>query len=200
MKILAFTDLHANKQALESIKSKAVKSKPELLVFAGDLSSMGKGLDATAHFLNNLNINILLIPGNHESEKEIIELCKKYSNLINIHRGIYEYKNYLFFGWGNSGFSFVEPNFERIIKEFKKDYDGKKKIIFVTHAPIFNTLLDFLHGKHNGCKSTRNFVEQLQPKLTLCGHFHEAFYMQDKIKESLIINPGCDGTIIELED
>ncbi len=199
MKILAFTDTHLNKTALNKVKEKALKEKPDLLICCGDLSLFGQGLEKVAHFLNNIAIPTLIIPGNHEIPEEIREICSKNKNLINIHKGVYEINNYTFFGWGTGGFSFREEEFERIAEKFKKSFDKNKKLIFITHAPIYNTKLDELPFGHRGCKSTRKFIEEVQPILTLCGHFHENFKKQDKIKKTIIINPGQDGTIIKLE-
>src|SRR3989344_4159426 len=199
MKLLAFTDSHLNKIALKRIKEKALKYKPDLMICCGDISIFGSGLNEVAKFLNSFNIKTLVIPGNHESPEEIRDICSKNKNLINLHRGLYEYENYLFFGWGTGGFSFIEEGFEKTAKQFKKSQDKSKKLIFVTHAPIYNTKLDELPFGHRGCKSTRKFIEEVQPVLTLCGHFHENFKKQDKIKKTLIVNPGPDGTIIELK-
>ena len=199
MKILAFTDTHANKLALNKIKEKVVKYKPDLMICCGDLSIFGSGLEQTAKFLNSLDIRLLIIPGNHESPGEIKEICSKNKNIINLHRGMYEDGDYLFFGWGTGGFSFIEEEFEKIAKQFKKSHDKSKKLIFITHAPIYGTKLDLLSFGHRGCKSTRKFIEEVQPILTLCGHFHETFKQQDKIKKTLIINPGPDGMLIELK-
>ena len=198
MKLLAFTDVHQNKKALLNIKEKARREKPDFLVCCGDLSIFGNGLEESAKFLNNLNIKTLIIPGNHETPEEIKELCLENKNFINIHQGAYEYHNYIFFGWGTGGFSSREEKFERIAKQFKKSYEKTKKLIFITHAPIYNTKLDHLSMGHRGCKSTREFVEETNPVLVLCGHFHEKFRKQDKIGKTLIVNPGDDGMIIEL--
>ncbi len=199
MKLLAFTDVHVNKAALEKIKEKCIKNKPDLLICCGDLSIFGSGLDKAAKFLNGLNVKTLIIPGNHETPEEIKEICKHNENMVNIHRGVFEIENYLFFGWGTGGFSFIEEEFERLAKQFKKTYDKNKKLVFITHAPIYGTKLDKLSFGHRGCKSTRKFVEDMQPLLTLCGHFHENFNRQDKIKKTLILNPGDQGTIVELK-
>ncbi len=120
-------------------------------------------------------------------------------NLIYLHKGVYEINNFQFLGWGNDGFSYIENDFEDFMKKFRKEFNKNKKIIFVTHAPIYNTKLDLLPVGHRGCKSTRKFVEEFQPILTLCGHFHESFKKKDKIKNSLIINPGPDGMIIDVK-
>lgn len=199
MKLLAFVDPHLNKIALNKIKEKAIKHKPDLLVCCGDITFFGQGLDKVGKFLNDLNIKILIIPGNHESTQEIKSLCSKYKNLINIHKGLFQYKEFSFFGWGTGGFSYIEEEFERLVKQFKKEVPKIKKLIFVTHAPIHGTSTDVLSNKHLGCKSTRKFIEDFQPVLVLCGHFHETFNKQDKIKKSLILNPGPFGTIIEIK-
>ncbi len=199
MKLIVFTDSHLDSISYRKIKEKALKNKPDLMVCCGDISIFGSGLDQVAKFLNSLNIPTLVIPGNHESPEEIKKISSKYKNLINLHNGTYEFQEFLFFGWGTGGFSLVEPEFEKLSKQFKKTYDRKKKLIFVTHAPIYGTKLDYIYEAHRGCKSTRKFVEEAKPILTLCGHFHETFGKKDKINKTLIINPGSEGMLIELK-
>ncbi|MBI2148179.1 metallophosphoesterase family protein [Candidatus Woesearchaeota archaeon] len=200
MKLLAFTDVHLNKNAFDRIREKAIKEKPDLLICCGDISVFGFELDKTSKFINNIGIKTLIIPGNHESPDEIKYICNKNKNLINLHRNTFEFGDYLFFGWGTGGFSFIEKEFDDIFRKFKNFLYNKKKLIFITHAPIYGTKVDYLpFFGHRGCKSTRKFVEEIQPILTFCGHFHENFKKQDKIKKSLIINPGKDGMIVELE-
>ncbi len=201
MKILAFTDVHASRACLSKIKAKAEKHKPDFLVCAGDISMFTKGLDEGCSLLNGLGIKTLIIPGNHETPEDIKKVCSKYKNLINIHSGEFIHGEFSFFGWGTGGFSFVEEVFERIAGQFKKTFDKKRKLVFVTHAPIYGTNLDDLSMNglgHRGCKSTRKFVDEIHPALVICGHFHENFRKQDKIKNTLIINPGPDGTMIEI--
>ena len=198
MKLLAFTDVHVNQASYQKIKVKALQYKPDLMVCCGDISIFGSYLDITTKFLDALNIPTLIIPGNHESPSELKSLCSKYKNLIYLHKGSYEIGDYLFFGWGTGGFSFIEKEFEVLAEKFKKTYDKKKKLIFITHAPIYGTKIDLLSMGHRGCKSTRKFIEETNPILTLCGHFHETFHQKDKVKKTLIINPGNDGEIIKI--
>jgi hypothetical protein len=199
MKILAFTDVHAKKQKLEKIKQKAIKEKPDFLVCSGDLSIFGSGLEESVKFLMKLNIPMLIIPGNHEIPEDIKLLQKKHKNIINLHAGAYDFEDYTFFGWGTGGFSLIEEKFERTAEKFKKDFNRKRKLIFITHAPFYNTKLDFLSMGHRGCKSTRKFVEEMNPIIGICGHFHENFNKKDMIKKTLIMNPGPEGTIIEFK-
>ncbi|MBS3168277.1 metallophosphoesterase [Candidatus Woesearchaeota archaeon] len=198
MLLLAFTDVHMRKSSLDKIKEKAIKHKPDFLISCGDLSNFGNGLEKAAKFLNDLKIKTLMIPSNHESPEQVKKVCEKYENLIYLHKGMYEHEDFVFFGFGNEGFSYVDEDFEPIAKQFKKDYNKNKILIFITHAPIYNTKLDKLEMGHRGSKSSRKFIEEVQPFITLCGHFHETFGKQDKINQTTIINPGPDGIIIEI--
>lgn len=203
MKLLAFTDTHSSKKCLLRIKEKAEKYNPDFLICCGDLSMFTKGLDEAASLLNSLKIKTLIIPGNHETPEDIKKICAKYRNLINIHRAEFICNDYSFFGWGAGGFSFIDEEFERLANQFKNSFDKKRKLIFITHAPIYNTKLDDLSANgvgHRGCKSTRKFVDELKPVLVLCGHFHETFRKQDKINKTLLVNPGPDGMLIELKE
>lgn len=197
MKLLAFTDVHCNKKAFEELKEKVKKENPDLLICCGDVSIFSSGLDEAGKLINSFNITTLIIPGNHETPEDIKDLCKKYKNLVCIHQGSYEIDNYLFFGYGTGGFSFRNEKFERTAKQFLKNLD-KKKLVFVTHAPVYNTKLDELGDEHRGCESSRKFIEEAHPILVLCGHFHENEKKQDKINNSLVVNPGKNGMIIKI--
>ena len=198
MKILAFTDIHGKREIVNEIIRKDINEKPDLLVCAGDLSDFGRHIDRIAANLNKLNKTILIIPGNHETDEEISRICKDNKNIINIHKGVYEKDGYLFFGYGGGGFSKEDPRFERTSLKFKKEMEKGKKIILITHAPIYNTKLDLLNGEHIGNKSTRRFIDDVQPELVICGHLHENEMITDYIKKTKIVNPGYEGMIIKI--
>ncbi len=195
MKILAFTDTHTSKTAIRFIENKINTHKPDILVCCGDFSIFGNGMDNFAKKLNSFNLKTIIIPGNHESPEEIEVLAKKYKNLISLHKKTFDFMDYQFVGFGTGGFSYVEPELERFTKYF---VNTNKKLIFVTHAPIYKTKLDYLFGAHRGCKSSRKFIEKFKPVLALCGHFHESEGKKDKIRNCVIINPGKLGMLIKI--
>jgi len=200
MKLLAFTDIHLSSVALKKIKSKIKKNKPDLLVCAGDVSIFEEGLDFILDKLNKLKIKILLINGNHETDKVMKKLCSKYDNLVFIHKKHYKHDKYLFLGYGGSGFALIEPDFYKTGEKFKEiiKKNKSKKIIFITHAPPFNTKLDLMVGQHCGNKTFRNFIVKNKIDLYICGHLHENFNKKDKIKKTEVINPGPYGKIIKI--
>src|SRR3989338_2985728 len=98
MKLLAFTDLHLSSVAFKKIKSKVKKHNPDLLVCAGDLTIFEHGLDFILNKLNNFNVKTLLIHGNHETASVMKKLCKKYKNLVFIHKKQNNHNGYICLG------------------------------------------------------------------------------------------------------
>ena len=196
MKILVFVDVHGSVNTLKKIIKKSAKA--DLLICAGDLSNWGQKLDYLLSLLSKTKKLLLIIPGNHETSKEIKKSCSLFDFAQDLHKASYSLNNYTFFGYGSGGFTLSDPKFERIAKKFKKTIKKDSKIILITHAPPYKTSLDKLPIGHRGCKSIRKFIEDVQPKLVICGHLHENAGNEDKIKKTLIINPGKDGKIIEI--
>ena len=200
MKILAFTDLHLSSVAYKKLKLKLKRQKPDLLVCAGDVSIFEQGLDFILKKLDKFNKKTLIINGNHESDKVLNRLCKKYNNLIFMHKKFYKTNDTIFFGYGGSGFSLIEPEFYKTGEKFQKIIrkNKDKKIIFITHAPPYKTNVDLIVGSHCGNKTFRNFVIRNKIDLYICGHLHENFGKKDHIKKTHILNPGPYGKIIKI--
>jgi uncharacterized protein len=200
MKLLAFTDLHLSSLALKKLKSKVKKQKPDLLICAGDMTIFEQDLDYILNKLNKFNIKTLLIHGNHETDFVVRKQCKKYKNLIFIHKKHYKHDNHIFFGYGGSGFSLIEPDFYKTGEKFQKiiKKNKHKRIILITHAPPYNTNLDLIVDNHCGNKTFRNFVARNKIDLYICGHLHENFNKIDHIKKTHVINPGPYGKIIKI--
>ena len=95
----------------------------------------------------------------------------------------------------------IDREFEKTSKTKFNKIIGKnkdKKIILVTHAPPYKTNVDRIAGGHCGNKSIRHFIDKNKIDLVVCGHLHENFGKEDKIKKTRIINPGPFGKIVEI--
>ena len=199
MRILAFTDIHGSFVALRRIGQKVKSQNPDLLVCAGDISIFEHGIFGILRKLNKLNKKIIIVHGNHEDSSTFIKCSKLFKNIIFIHKNYFIEDDILFLGYGGDGFSVFDKGFEKISRnKFKKminNHQGKK-IILVTHAAPYRTKLDKLMQGHCGNKSIRNFVDKNKIDLLICGHLHENFGKEDKIKKTKIINPGPFGKII----
>ncbi|MFH0752898.1 MAG: metallophosphoesterase [archaeon] len=196
MKVLAFTDLHGSKKAVKQILKKAEKA--DLLVCAGDISDWGKHDKEILKELEKANKPMLLIPGNHELIEELAITAQQFNYVIYLHKGSYQFGEYIFFGYGNQGFSAEEKEFERIANQFKKTLKKNDKVILVTHGPPHGTQLDYIHGRHAGCKTITRFIKEINPAVSISGHLHETFGVKQVLGRTLLINPGPEGKILLL--
>jgi Icc-related predicted phosphoesterase len=198
MKIFAFTDLHGDLKTLRKIKERLKKEKPEVIICAGDISIFGDIYAYLVNEIDDLGIPFLIIPGNHEEDSIVKRSEKMFDNVKNIHKKHYIKNNCLFLGWGGGGFSLIDKDFEQTAKKFKKTISDLKpdKIVLVTHAPPYKTRVDNIHGSHAGNKSIRNFIMEIKPVLSVCGHLHENEGKEDKIGKTRVINPGFSGKIL----
>lgn len=195
MKILAFADTHGNLNAMKRLLEKG--RGVDLLICAGDISNFGHNLKGLVAKFKNLNKPMLIVHGNHESEEQIREVCKNFKWVICIHKGAYQLGNYYFFGYGGGGFSREDPEYEKLIKKFKKTLKKETKVVLITHGPPYGTKCDMMpHQGHVGCKTYTKVDKELKPILHICGHLHETDSIRDKIGDTLIINPGAKGKII----
>lgn len=197
MKILAFVDTHGNKASLHRLveKSKDV----DIMACAGDISNWGEHLEELIKILEKASKPLLIIPGNHETAKQIKQLTKKFSFVIPIHKGSYQVDKYIFFGYGEGGFSQEDSTLKKIKEKFKETLEKDLKVILVTHAPPYGTKLDFLiQSDHVGCKTITEFITEIHPRLAISGHLHENFGKKDIINKTLLINPGPEGKIINI--
>ncbi|MEM4260249.1 MAG: metallophosphoesterase [Candidatus Woesearchaeota archaeon] len=195
MKILAFTDIHGKLSYIETIKKKL--ADVDLLICSGDLTIFEEKLDHLLVKLNSFNKIIFIVNGNHEGEKRLKEFTTKFKNIFFLHKEIINYEDIFFVGYGGGGFSQRDDDFEEFVKKNENKIKDKN-IVLVTHAPPYNTKLDIVVREHVGNKSYYDFIKKYKPLAHFCGHLHENFSRLEKIGETIIVNPGPEGMIIEV--
>jgi Icc-related predicted phosphoesterase len=193
MKILAFSDIHGDINYLKEVYRKSKRENIDLIIFAGDLFEFYKYSKRVKEILNEFDKKILLIHGNHENQELINKVCS--DNIINIHNKIIEINKIKFFGYGGGGFSYQDKRLEFAVEKIKNELNNW---VFVTHQPPFNTNLDKIRNDHVGSKSIKKIIEIFNPLLNICGHLHENFNVEDKIKRTKIINPGPSGRVVNI--
>ncbi len=195
MKILAFTDLHGDMQALEKVKQKAEEA--DVIVSTGDLTVFEKDLETIMSQLDSLGKPVIIVHGNHEFYDNMEQLSAEMENVKFIHEEHHEHDDALFLGYGGGGFSYRTEEFKEVGEKFKK-LIGDHDVIFLIHGPPYDTDVDIVMEDHVGNMTMREFIEEVEPDMVVCGHIHEAFGKEDRIGKSHIINPGPEGKIIEI--
>jgi len=67
---------------------------------------------------------------------------------------------------------------------------GGARLVAVIHTPPLNTTLDRTSsGVHVGSRAVREFIEQAQPEVVICGHIHESVG-EERLGRSHVLNPG----------
>ncbi|RMD57880.1 hypothetical protein D6825_02630 [Candidatus Woesearchaeota archaeon] len=203
MKLLAFTDIHSSQSAFKRLESKAKKQKPDLIICCGDFTVFEQNVKDVLKKINSLPAPVILIPGNHEDDELIRRICQKYKNITYAHLSILEANGYRIVGHGGGGF-YGGRHRDAEFDAFTKATKGKIKspLILITHAPPYNTKLDYLDwlDEHVGCASYTDFIKKHKPILALSGHLHENFKKTERKGKTLLSNPGQDGTLFELAE
>ncbi|MEK6941147.1 MAG: metallophosphoesterase [Nanoarchaeota archaeon] len=198
MKILAFTDHHANDKSFQSVKKKAESA--DMVICCGDFTWYGGMIEKILLQFNKLRKPVIIIPGNHEEGEPVEEMCEELDNVINAHERIITTDSFSIFGYGGGGFTKQDERLEVLTKKVKESIE-KLPLIMITHAPPHGTNVDKIprYG-HVGNKSINYAIKELKPLLLLCGHIHETFSRTDKLGDTIIINPGPNGKIIDIDN
>jgi hypothetical protein len=183
LKILASSDYHGNVRAASRIAEAASNQGFNLILVAGDLTTLGPVALAReiVEILLESKIPVLHVPGNmdpagvHEALKDLG---------VSLHGEAVIIENVAFVG---AGYEYeVLERLEAGIRKLK----GKKPDIFLTHAPPYRTKVDLSwSGSHVGSEELAEAIKKYGPRLAVCGHIHEA-RGTDRINQTLICNPG----------
>ena len=196
MKILVFTDVHGNKNVIR--KHKEAAKNVDLVLFSGDITFFGHNLGELLELLEDFPVPVFLIHGNHEDEDDVREYCSKLSNVRFIHKEIICFKDWFIGAYATSGLGQTYPAFEEWANKHRDELLTAKPLIWLDHAPPFGTTTDDLgEDWHVGSLSLRDFIEEFSPRYVFCGHIHESFGCEDILKETIVINSGPTGRIIE---
>lgn len=149
---------------------------------------------------------IFIIPGNddvEECDSAINDLDKK-KVIVNIDRQVHD----LIPGFKIVGYPFVKdsqgrfiPDREKSEQEIEQDLINlqaqvdSQKTVFVVHSPPFMTKLDQSFNAHYGSQGVRHWLKTSSKHLVLCGHIHEAPFVQggswrETINQTLCLQPG----------
>jgi len=196
-RLLIFSDIHNDARALE----KLMASEADYYFAAGDLVSWGRGLDKIAEPMKRRAEHMYVLPGNHESESDIADFCKRHG-FVNFHGGTLDVAGTHVAGLGYSTPTpFDTPgeySEEEMAAQLEKFVEWKPSVL-ICHAPPLDTDLDRIKaGLHAGSLAVRKFIETHQPAYFFCGHIHEAEGLVIQMGATRAQNVGKKGYLLEL--
>ena len=211
MLIIAFGDVHMRTDRARDIPE---IRKADCIVVTGDLTVRGgkREVMPVLEALAALSQKVYAQIGNMDKQEVDDLLTIKEINLNG--RGI-RVGDVGLFGLGGSTFTpfgtpseFSEAELARRLWQAYEDVRVLPAKILFSHTPPFNTQVDRVRsGYHAGSQSVREFLEQTDCSLCVCGHIHEAVGT-DRVGATLVLNPGmlsqggyvrieCDGKTLK---
>jgi putative phosphoesterase len=200
VRILAASDTHGDSELVKKLALKAKKENVDLIILCGDLTGFDESAEIIKPF-KQIEKQILIIPGNHETSSTTEALAKQY-DAIHLHGKAHVHEDIAIFGAGGSTdfTAFLENQTEEELFEKLKTSHDKikhlKKKIMITHMHPYgeqSKLLDI-----SASESITKAIELFRPTFLLHGHIHETAGMEERIGSTQVINVGRDGKIIEL--
>ena len=197
MKILAFSDLHGDRERAKELAEKAEKEGVDLVLMCGDIAKNDEEITGLVGIFKNKKV--LFVPGNHDWNTA--EFWSELYNFKNLHGNWAQYYDIGFFGCGlaNVGSSpLTEQEFFYNLKTgFEKIVKTKKKIM-ITHNHPANTKSENFSKFVKGSLGIKKAIDDFQPDIAICGHIHEAEGFQEKIGNTRLINVGRKGLVFDI--
>lgn len=198
MKILALSDIHADKSFMQEMAEVGAKEKVDLVILAGDILNEDQHSEGLIRPFKEKGLEVAVLPGNHEGMAEINSFVESYG-ARNLHGYIIKKGDIGIFGCGYADVGLHQLTEEQFFNTLKKAHDslqGVKKKLMVTHVQPSDSIIGL--GMFPGSKGVRRAIEELKPDIHICGHIHETHGIEEVIGGTRVINVGKSGKIIEL--
>lgn len=199
LRILAAGDFHSDVRIAQRLADQAEKEKVDLVILNGDIVEEDKTQGIVGPFVEKKK-RVFLVPGNHETIATTDFLAELYG-ITNLHGYYVKYKDVGLFGCGGADIGLTQLTDGEIFETLKRGFDKVKdmpKKIMVTHIHPAGSLMEKFSHWVSGSKGLRRAIETFKPDVLICGHVHEAEGIEEKIGNTLVLNVGKKGKIIEI--
>lgn len=198
MRLLLFSDVHCDFAAARALVEQSAEA--DVLVCAGDLAVMRKGLQDVVDILSVAACPVVLVAGNGESHHELDVACSGWERAHVLHGSGCEIDGQAF--WGLGGAVPVTPfgawSFDLSEEEARPLLAGcPDGAVLVTHSPPFGHV-DEAGGRHLGSRAVLDIVERAEPVLVACGHIHGCWRQESTSKNTRIVNAGPQGVWVDV--
>ena len=198
LKILAASDLHEDRKAVERLAEKAEKENVDLVIICGDITYFDNEWRGMIGPFLKRGKEVLFVPGNHESIATTAVLTEKY-DIKNLQQYSISIGDIGIFGCGGAN---VGPNImsERDIHDYlKRNFryvKTAKKKVMITHMHPANSLVEKM--SFPGSKAVRKAIDDFQPDVHIFGHIHETEGLEEEFGKTKSICVGKHGKIISV--
>ena len=199
MKLLVFSDLHNDFRTASKLVE--LSNTVDVVVGAGDFCVARRGLDEIIESLSAIAKPTVLVPGNSESEEELLQACQSWETARVLHGSRETIAETKFFGigggipitpFGSWSYDFSEDEAYDLLR------DCPSGGVLISHSPPLGVLDGSSDGRRLGSQAVRETILIKKPILVVSGHIHGSDGQIDRIAETPVINAGRKGIIWEL--
>jgi len=191
MIILAFSDLHCDREAAENIVSESVSA--DVVIGAGDFGIRGERTTELFDILSNMSAPLLLVSGNHDRRSDLASYCTTDSNTYLLDGNSQKINDIVFFGLGGEIPSRSAANWNETMEEDAAAtllLSAPTPHVLVTHTPPYGYCDLQKNGAHEGSEAITNAIKHHSPSLCLCGHIHHSWGQIQMLEETTVHNLG----------
>ena len=200
MRLLVFSDLHRDKAAARSLVERSAEA--DVLIGAGDFAVMRHGLIDVIAILKEVDKPAILVPGNGESDVELREACAEWDSAHVLHGEGVTLEGVHFYGIGGGipVTPFGEWSFDLTDDEADEMLAGcPEGGVLVSHSPPYGHV-DEAGGRHLGSHAVLDTIERVSPRLVVCGHIQGCWGMRSTVRQTMVLNAGPEGQMLELPE
>lgn len=201
MKLLLFSDIHADLEAARQIVSES--REVDVVIGAGDFATMSRGLQRCIDVLSQIDRPAILVPGNNEWPDELLAACKDWKNAHVLHGQDTQIDGVSFFGLGGGVpvTPFGSWSFDLSEEQAAKLLEGcPDHAVLVSHSPPKGLVDRSSSGQSLGSTAVRDLIVQKKPLLVVSGHIHASAGKSVTFNETPVVNAGPEGMIWELPE
>lgn len=203
LRVLAFADIHGDKNLLEKHLKTASEQNVDLVIIAGDIASRESPDTAPENSIGpflKIGKTVLLVHGNWETEGLIKFLSDVYG-AKNLDGYSLMYKGVGIFGAGGATIGPISTSEKEIDYKLRKGLkyvSGAKKKLMVTHSHPANSIISKFTTVFSGSSAIKKAIDEFQPDVMVCGHVHEAEGVEEIIGRTKVINVSKSGKVFEI--
>lgn len=201
MKLLLFSDIHADLEAARRIVAKS--RDVDVVILAGDFATMSRGLKSCIEVLSQIDRPTILVPGNNEWPDELLAACKDWKSAHVLHGQGAEINGVSFFGLGGGVpvTPFGDWSFDLSEEQAAKLLEAcPDRAVLVSHSPPKGLVDRSSSGQSLGSMAVRDLIIQKKPVLVVSGHIHASAGRSATLNETPVVNAGPAGIIWELPE
>jgi Icc-related predicted phosphoesterase len=193
MKLLAFSDVHCDLGAVESLVEQARSA--DVVAGVGDFASVHEGLLQTVAPLEAIEAPVLLVPGNNETADALRSATAGWNHVTVLHGETATVDGVDFFGIGGGipttpwdwSFDLTEDEATNMLAALPE------QAVLLSHSPPKGHV-----DKNLGSTAVLEAAQSKRARAVLCGHIHEEWTNESRIGDTLVRNLGPDGYFLEL--